>query len=276
MGECNKSMGHPCFDMASRSSVGRIHLAVAPRCNIKCNYCTRKYDCANESRPGVASRVITPIEALRLVREAVAAEPRIQVVGIAGPGDPLSNQATFETLQMVRQNFPDLSLCLSTNGLLLSDKIDLLTEAGLDSLTVTVNTLNESSGARIYDYVSYGGEVLRGIEAAALLRDKQLAGIRQAVERGIRVKVNSVLLPGINEHEMPFLARLLGDMGVSVMNIMPLIPQAKFADLTPVSMVLHHKIRTECAEYIRQIHHCQQCRADAVGLLGNKETLFAC
>ncbi|NEX14978.1 MAG: nitrogen fixation protein NifB, partial [Prosthecochloris sp.] len=43
---------HPCFNDASRHSFGRIHLPVAPKCNIQCNYCNRKFDCLNENRPG--------------------------------------------------------------------------------------------------------------------------------------------------------------------------------------------------------------------------------
>lgn len=67
--------------------------ASAPKCNIKCGYCSRKHDCANESRPGVTSRLLTPEEATVKVREVMASPvvgPIIKVVGIAGPGDPLA------------------------------------------------------------------------------------------------------------------------------------------------------------------------------------------
>ena len=42
-----------------------MHVAVAPACNIQCNYCNRKYDCANESRPGVVSEKLTPEQAMQ-------------------------------------------------------------------------------------------------------------------------------------------------------------------------------------------------------------------
>ncbi|MFQ7453900.1 MAG: hypothetical protein ACLRNQ_23780 [Flavonifractor plautii] len=51
---------HPCFSAQAHFRYGRIHLPVAPRCNIRCGYCDRRYDCANESRPGVTSEVISP------------------------------------------------------------------------------------------------------------------------------------------------------------------------------------------------------------------------
>ena len=59
--------GHPCFGGNHRKN-GRIHLAVAPHCNIKCGYCTRRHDCINESRPGVTSRILTPQQGLETVR----------------------------------------------------------------------------------------------------------------------------------------------------------------------------------------------------------------
>ena len=73
----NKQHGHPCFDVESHHSVGRIHLPVAPRCNIKCKYCSRKFDCANENRPGVTSKVMGPEEAIARVDQAISDEPRI-------------------------------------------------------------------------------------------------------------------------------------------------------------------------------------------------------
>ncbi|HEY5974233.1 MAG TPA: radical SAM protein, partial [Geobacteraceae bacterium] len=128
--------GHPCFG-GNHHKNGRMHLAVAPRCNIKCGYCTRKHDCANESRPGVTSRLLTPAEAIDTVRQVMASEllgPIIKVIGIAGPGDPLANEETFETFRMVGEEFPHLIKCMSTNGLLLPESFDRLMALELHSL----------------------------------------------------------------------------------------------------------------------------------------------
>ena len=48
-----KIHNHPCYSEGAHHHYARIHVAVAPACNIQCNYCNRKYDCSNESRPGV-------------------------------------------------------------------------------------------------------------------------------------------------------------------------------------------------------------------------------
>ena len=52
----------------------------------------------NESRPGVTSRVLSPEEALDLVRKVMQEHPYVKVVGIAGPGEPLANPETFEAM----------------------------------------------------------------------------------------------------------------------------------------------------------------------------------
>jgi nitrogen fixation protein NifB len=262
--------GHPCFGGNHRKN-GRIHLAVAPRCNIKCGYCTRKHDCVNESRPGVTSRIQSPQEALETVRGVMGSEglgQLIKVVGIAGPGDPLANEETFETFRLIGSEFPHLIKCLSTNGLLLPDSIERLQELDLGSLTVTLNALDPAVASRIYSHISYRGKNYRGMEGVGILIANQLEGIERAVDYGITVKVNTVLIPGVNEEQVPAIARKVKELGAFVMNVMPLIPQADFAHLAPPSPEQMESVRSANERIIGQFRHCRQCRADAIGLIG--------
>jgi nitrogen fixation protein NifB len=262
--------GHPCFG-GNRDNNGRIHLAVAPRCNIQCNYCSRRHDCANESRPGVTSRVLAPSEALDLVRQTMSSPvlgPVIKVVGIAGPGDPLANEETFETFERIHVAYPDLIKCLSTNGLLLPQQIGRLERLDLRSLTITINTVTPQVGARIYSRVRFKGETLTGTEGAELLIRNQLTGLEQAAELGITVKINTVLIPGVNDSEVELIARQVRHRGASVMNIMPLIPQAAFAGMRPPTAKELASARDTNEQILAQFRHCSQCRADAVGLIG--------
>lgn len=273
--QLKKIQGHPCFG-GNHHKNGRMHLAVAPRCNIKCGYCSRRHDCANESRPGVTSRLITPEEAIIKVREVMASPvvgPIIKVIGIAGPGDPLANEETFETFRLVGEEFPHLIKCMSTNGLLLPDAIDRLHELDLHSLTVTLNALDPAVGARIYGHISYHGKTYRGAEAAEILVANQLEGIRRAVEYGMTVKVNTVYIPGVNEEQVPLIGRKIRELGAFVMNIMPLIPQADFAHVVPPSPEELDAVRKRNESIIGQFKHCRQCRADAVGLIGQDVTV---
>jgi len=262
--------GHPCFG-GNRHKNGRIHLAVAPRCNIKCGYCDRKHDCANESRPGVTSRLLSPQEALEHVRSIMADDQLgkvIKVIGIAGPGDPLANEETFETFRLVKAEFPELLFCMSTNGLLLPERIKDLAAINLHSLTVTINAVDPAVGAQIYRHVIYHGSHYRGEEGAALLIKNQFEGVRLAAEHGLVVKVNTVLTPGINDQQIPLIADKVSEYGAFVMNIMPIIPQAELAHVAPPSPEYLETVRAANEQIISQFRGCQQCRADAVGLIG--------
>ena len=268
---------HPCYSESASHTYGRAHLAVSPKCNIQCNYCIRKFDCVNESRPGVASEVLTPERALFLTREIVAAHKNIHVIGIAGPGDPLANEETFETLRLVHDEFPDLIFCISTNGLLLPKYVDKLAELGVTNLTVTMNALDPDICAKIYKYIDYEGKRhYSSREMGEILSHAQLTGIEMAVKCGMLVKVNTVYIPGINDEEIPKISQKAAELGAFNQNIIPLIPQAKFATISPPTVAEKEAMQERCKKFIKQMSHCQRCRADAVGCLGKDLKLNGC
>ncbi|MGO9611446.1 MAG: nitrogenase cofactor biosynthesis protein NifB [Dissulfurispiraceae bacterium] len=258
---------HPCFSKEAHHRFGRIHLPVAPACNIQCNYCIRKYDCANESRPGVTSIILTPQEALDRVRSLVERNERLSVVGIAGPGDPLANESTFETFRLINREFPDLILCASTNGLCLPERLEDLMRSGVRSITVTINAALPETAEKIYSWVYYRGKKYTGKEAAERLCINQWRGLSNAIDAGLAVKVNSVMIPGVNDREIPLIAHHAGDKGADLMNILPLIPQAEFEHLERPTREMIHSLRLECGNKMEQMTHCRQCRADACGTL---------
>jgi len=259
---------HPCFSEKACHAFGRCHVPVAPKCNIQCNYCIRDFDCVNESRPGVTTRVLKPQEAVEMLRKALEKFPYIKVVGIAGPGEPLANEETFETLRLLHEQFPNVIKCISTNGLLLPDKIDLLHKYDVGNVTVTLNAIDPEIGAKIYEFVTYKGKRYKGVEGAKILLENQLRGIEMAVERKMFVKINTVYIPGINDHHIPEIAKKVGEMGVYNFNVIPLIPQYKFADVTPPTPEMKRKMQDACAPFVRQMRHCARCRSDAIGRLG--------
>jgi len=250
-----------------------MHLPVAPVCNIQCNYCIRKFDCANESRPGITSRVLSVDESLERVQTLVDRSGKLSVIGIAGPGDPLANSATFELMRAVHREFPDLILCVSTNGLLLPDRLEDLMKSGVRSLTVTVNAVTPETAEKIYSWIIHSGKRYTGIEAAEHLLCNQWRGINNAVDAGFIVKINSVLIPGINDAEIPLIAKIAGQSGADIMNILPLIPQAGFAHRERPTRTETASMRRECSPFITQMTHCKQCRADACGILGEDKDM---
>lgn len=265
-----KKSEHPCFGGDHKNSA-RIHLPVAPGCNIKCGFCERKFDCVNESRPGVTSRVLNPqegLERLELVLRHPEAGPKMKVVGIAGPGDPLANENTFKTFELIRAAHPELTLCLSTNGLLLPEKIERIIELGIHSITVTINALTPATGVKVYEWIHYQGKKLKGEAAAAFLIDKQLEGVALAAKAGMLVKINHVYMPGINDHETLDLAVTARRLGASMMNIVPLIPLGIFKNCAAPAADEMEFIRSQAEMILSQARHCKQCRADAAGIIG--------
>jgi nitrogenase molybdenum-iron protein alpha/beta subunit/MoaA/NifB/PqqE/SkfB family radical SAM enzyme len=272
----SKSAVHPCFN-GGGGDYAMMHLPVAPACNIQCRYCLRKFDCPNESRPGVTSEVLSPREGYEKFLAVKARMPELTTVGIAGPGDALADFAAVrETLRLIRAADPDITFCLSTNGLLLPLYAEELVEIGVSHVTVTVNALTPQMGARIYAHVDYLGENYTGEAGAAILLANQFAGLRRAAALGMVCKVNIVLLRGINDEAVRDITEKAKAHGASIANIMQMIPVpgTEFAGMEMVSHKDVQAIRRSCGEILPQMYHCRQCRADAIGKLGEDRSLY--
>jgi len=266
---------HPCFNAKVKGQFGRVHLPVAPKCNIKCNFCNRKFDCVNESRPGVTSSILSPDQALTYMEKVLEKEPRITVAGIAGPGDPFANpEETMATLRGVRKRFPEMILCLASNGMAIGPYIPELAELEVSHVTITVNGVNPEITAKIYSWVNDGKVLYRGVQGAELLLARQMAAIKSLKAHGITVKVNTIVVPGINDQHVEEVAATMQALGVDLLNCMALFPNVDtpFADLPQPGKEEMAAIRTMAEKYLPQMRHCTRCRADAVGLLDEDRT----
>ena len=262
---------HPCFNRKSHHQFGRVHLPVAPRCNIQCKFCNRRFDCVNESRPGVTSALLSPRQAMVYLEAVLKEKPNIKVVGIAGPGDPFANvEQTLETFELVRAKYPDMMLCVATNGLNILPHIDALHRLDVSHVTITVNTVDPAIGAEIYSWMRIGKRVVTPEAGASILLERQLAAIAALKEKGILVKINSIILPGINEDHIETIAQRMGAIGADLFNCMPYFPNqgSSLEHLQEPPKETVAAIRRRAGQYVRQMSHCTRCRADAVGLLG--------
>ncbi|MDR1908828.1 MAG: radical SAM protein [Spirochaetaceae bacterium] len=269
---------HPCFNGEQRHKTGRIHLPVAEKCNVQCNFCNRRYDCANESRPGVTSALLNPSQAADYLDLALEKMDSISVVGIAGPGDPFANpDETFAVLDLVRERHPEKILCLATNGLDLPDHADRLKSRAISHVTVTVNAVDPAVGAAIYGWVRKGPRIYRGAAGAELLFRCQHEGIELLKDLGITVKVNTVVIPGVNDSHVRDVAAWAGEIGVDVQNCVALVPVegTPFGALKAPEPGLMAGIRLEAGRFLPQMTHCARCRADAVGLLSGENAGLA-
>jgi nitrogen fixation protein NifB len=271
---------HPCFNKKAHHHFGRVHLPVAPRCNIQCKFCNRQFDCVNESRPGVTSAILSPAQAMVYLEQVLHQKPNIRVVGIAGPGDPFANAAqTLDTCRRVRERYPEMMLCVATNGLNLGPYLDELAELKVSHMTVTVNAVDPEIGAKIYSWMRIGKRVKRAEEGAGILLARQLEAIQGLKERGIVVKINSIIIPGINEDHIGAVARKMNALGVDLFNCMPYYPNAgsEFEYMQEPDAATVNAVRRAAGQHVKQMRHCTRCRSDAVGLLGEtpSEALMA-
>ena len=274
-GVWEKIKDHPCYSEEAHHYFARMHVAVAPACNIQCNYCNRKYDCANESRPGVVSEKLTPDEATRKVITVANEVPQLSVLGIAGPGDACYDWAKSKaTFAKISKGIPDIKLCISTNGLMLPDRVDELSEMNVDHVTITINMVDPEIGTKIYPWIFYKGNRYTGLEASQILHERQMQGLEMLTARGILTKINSVMIPGVNDEHLIEVNKWVKARGAFLHNVMPLISDPAHGthyglsgQRGPTAMELK-ALQDKLEGGAKLMRHCRQCRADAVGLLG--------
>jgi nitrogen fixation protein NifB len=222
-------------------------------------------------QPGVSRSLVRPADASKLVERALSLSPDITVVGIAGPGDTLATPHAIETFRIIHRQFPQLINCMSTNGLLLERHAEELVQAGVKTLTVTVNAVDPVILKDICSFIVLDGKRYDGEEGASLLIEAQKRGIALAAKLGLLVKINTVLIPPVNGRHIAEIAETVAALGAEIFNIIPLIPSHEFAAFVSPSCEELAQARNEADAYLSVFRHCQHCRADACGIPGKTD-----
>ena len=168
-----------------------LRISVTDRCNFRCVYCMPKdvFGADYEFLPH--AEVLSFEEIVRLARVFHGLGTRkIRLTG----GEPLLRRGIEELVAMLRKALPDADLTLTTNGSALKAKARALREAGLDRITVSLDSLDDAVFRRMNDADFPVARVLEAIDAAAA------AGLAP-------VKVNMVVKRGMNDHEVVDMAR---------------------------------------------------------------------
>jgi cyclic pyranopterin phosphate synthase len=168
------------FKDAFGRTIDYLRVSVTDRCNLRCMYCMPP-----EGVPPLAHDDILRFEELLRVVQAATAlgVTRLRLTG----GEPLVRRGIVELIGLLRQLPALQEITITTNGILLAPLAEALKAAGLDRVNVSLDTLD----AERYRAITRGGElasVLAGICAA------QAAGLEP-------VKVNMVVMRGVNDHE---------------------------------------------------------------------------
>ncbi len=167
-------------------SINYLRLAITDRCNLRCCYCMPA-----EGIPACAHAEVLRYEELLSIAEA-AVDLGVEKVRITG-GEPLVRKGVVDFLNRLGQ-IPGLSeMTLTTNGLLLEDMASALRAAGVERLNVSLDSLEAST----YRQITRGGNL-----------QQVMAGLNAAEEAGLRLKLNMVVMRGINDHEVEDFATL--------------------------------------------------------------------
>lgn len=203
-------------------------------------------------------------EAVKWFEEEYSRNPNLSVAGIAGPGEPLFNQETFETLELLNQHFPNIIKCISTNGIELCSKIELLHQLHIDAVTVTINSVNIDTLKKIYSFVWYENKKYYDDDMAEIIYDSQRLGLMKLGKLDILTKINIIYMEGINSEEIPSLVKKLKQYNMIYVNLIPIIPRAEMTDIC-TDKENFNKIKELVRKEVRMNSHCNRCAADAVG-----------
>lgn len=196
---------------AQGRAIEYLRLAITDKCNLRCLYCMPE--------GGVGSlahgELLNFEEILRVVRLMVGLG--VHTVRLTG-GEPMARRGCLELARMIKA-IPGVDrLAMTTNGLLLKGRMAEVRDAGIDDLNISIDTLDPAAYARI----TRGGDV----------RDV-LCAIREALNLGLRVKLNAVPVRGLNDDGLCDLAALAREWPVDV-RFIELMPVGCGAALTPV------------------------------------------
>ncbi|ECK8371204.1 GTP 3',8-cyclase MoaA [Campylobacter coli] len=160
--------------------INYLRISVTQRCNFRCLYCMPKIPFNHQLKENLLS-----FEELFLFVK-VAIDEGIEKIRITG-GEPLLRKDLSVFIKMINDYKKDLDLAITTNGFLLKDFAKDLKDAGLKRLNISLDTL-ESKKAKIL--------------AQKDVLDSVLAGIDEALSVGLKVKLNTVVLKGLNDDEL--------------------------------------------------------------------------
>jgi nitrogen fixation protein NifB len=214
--------------------------------------------------------MLKPEQGLAYLQRVMALRSDVSVTGIAGPGDPFATpELTLETLRLVRDAYPEMLLCVASNGIALAPHADALGRLKVSHATVTVNSMRPETCAKIYDWAYDGSQTLRGEEAGRFIAAKQTEAVKALVNAGVTVKINTILIPGVNDQETGEVAECMTSLGAKLMNIIPILPVegTPFGKFESPSALKLAAARAEARKSLPQMGHCRRCRADAVGRL---------
>ncbi|MEN8907308.1 MAG: radical SAM protein [Clostridiales bacterium] len=210
-----------------------LSLPVAPTCNMMCSFCTKNIEClCNVDEPKYIRRILTPRQAVKYAIENVTSNKNINTILINGPGEPLANLQTFEVLRRLNKFLPTYFYSISSNGLDLYDKIDLLAELNVNSILVSFNAIYNETISVLYSRIIKNNEIINdSIKIKEELMKGQIEGIKKCIDYGIKLKVRCMFFPGINDNDIISITSICKQLGVEDIEYISCYPSGKLKNI---------------------------------------------
>lgn len=157
-----------------------LRVSVTDRCNLRCAYCMpdRPFEWTEHNKILSFENIFSFVK--------IAIDNGIEKIRITG-GEPLVRKGVENFVGLISKYAPNIDLAMTSNGVLLAQKAEILKQNGLKRVNISLDTLKP--------------EIFEKISKRNLL-DEVLKGIDKAVEVGFKVKLNCVVVRGINENEI--------------------------------------------------------------------------
>ncbi|MDR3071887.1 MAG: GTP 3',8-cyclase MoaA [Clostridiales Family XIII bacterium] len=232
-----------------KDSYGRtidyLRFSVTDLCNLHCLYCMPKNGVKKKRHEDILR-----IEEIETIARA-AASLGISKIRITG-GEPLVRKGIEEIVRRVSALPGIQEVCLTTNGHFLQEKAEALAEAGLSRVNISLDALDAS----VYAKITGGGDLF-----------KALSGIEAAIQAGLTpIKINCVLMKGVNEGEIERLAGLSehAEVEVRFLELMPIATTSTWSQdhfLTANEAISKVPGNRASIDTIEPISHsfCSQC-----------------
>ncbi len=178
-----------------------------------CQFVSRRTECTPEPRRSRRTSRVSPERAAAAVTEVRHHIPELSWVRVSGPGDPFAHpEPALRTLALVKEAHPDLSRSVTTNGVGLARYVDAL---DVEAVDLSMNTFDPGVASRAYPWVRADGTLLRGAAAGEHVVIRQVEAICALVDRGIDVRIDAVMRPGIGLGEVASFASAARELGVN-------------------------------------------------------------
>lgn len=188
-----------------------LRISLTDKCNLRCAYCMEK----DHNDFIHNDKLMTLDEILRVVKECASIGIKVRLTG----GEPLVREGIVDLIKNINK-IPEIEeICLTTNGILLGDKVKELSENGLKRVNISLDTLKED---RFKEITRIG------------TLDKVLYSIEKCLENNVKVKINTVILEDFNKDEILDLINLACENPIDLrfIELMPIGEGKKFKGVT--------------------------------------------